>query len=173
MSGIVNFKKATLNDLDAIMEIFSEARYTISLLGINQWQNGYPTKDDAVLDINLERSYVITTNDKTCGTFAVVETEPTYDKIYEGHWLTGDDFKNYIAVHRVAIALSSRGGGVSYKMIDFLINVAKNGNKKSIRIDTHKGNVVMRKMLEKNGFIYCGIIYLENGDERVAYEKLI
>ena len=28
-------------------------------------------------------------------------------------------------------------------------------------------------MLEKNGFQYCGIIYLENGDERVAYEKVI
>jgi hypothetical protein len=31
----------------------------------------------------------------------------------------------------------------------------------------------MRRMLEKNGFVHCGTIYLENGDERVAYEKMI
>ena len=42
----------------------------------------------------------------------------------------------------------------------------------SVRIDTHEGNVVMRRMLEKNGFVHCGTIYLMNGDARVAYEKL-
>jgi virulence-associated protein VapD len=31
----------------------------------------------------------------------------------------------------------------------------------------------MRKMLEKHGFSHCGTIYLESGDERVAYEKMI
>ena len=29
------------------------------------------------------------------------------------------------------------------------------------------------KMLEKNGFIYCGIIHLATGEERVAYEKIM
>jgi hypothetical protein len=28
-------------------------------------------------------------------------------------------------------------------------------------------------MLEKNGFSYCGVIYLADGAERVAYEKII
>jgi hypothetical protein len=28
-------------------------------------------------------------------------------------------------------------------------------------------------MLEKNGFIYCGIIYLSDGQERLAYEKVL
>jgi RimJ/RimL family protein N-acetyltransferase len=46
-------------------------------------------------------------------------------------------------------------------------------NRRSLRIDTHRGNVVMRRMLEKNGFRFCGVIYLENGDERVAYEKIV
>ena len=41
----------------------------------------------------------------------------------------------------------------------------------NIRIDTHRDNVIMRHLLEKHGFKYCGIIYLENGDERLAYQK--
>jgi hypothetical protein len=29
----------------------------------------------------------------------------------------------------------------------------------------------MRRMLEKHGFIHCGKIYLQTGEERVAYER--
>ena len=58
-------------------------------------------------------------------------------------------------------------------MIAFAENMARDMGREALRIDTHRGNVVMRKMLEKNDFCYCGIIYLENGDERVAYERIL
>jgi predicted GNAT family N-acyltransferase len=29
----------------------------------------------------------------------------------------------------------------------------------------------MQKFLQNNGFKYCGIIYLEDGNERLAFEK--
>ena len=51
--------------------------------------------------------------------------------------------------------------------------LAEKLNRNSLRIDTHKGNVVMRRMLEKHDFKYCGIIFLQSGEERVAYEKII
>jgi hypothetical protein len=31
----------------------------------------------------------------------------------------------------------------------------------------------MRNDLLKNGFSYCGIIFLENGAERLAYQKVL
>ena len=39
------------------------------------------------------------------------------------------------------------------------------------QIDTHKDNIPMQRVLLRNGFVYCGIIHLENGDERIAYQK--
>ena len=39
-------------------------------------------------------------------------------------------------------------------------------------IDTHRDNQVMRERILRNGFQECGIIYLENGDPRIAYELL-
>ncbi len=42
----------------------------------------------------------------------------------------------------------------------------------NIRIDTHKNNIPMQNLLRKNGYTRCGIIYLENGDERIAYQKV-
>jgi hypothetical protein len=42
----------------------------------------------------------------------------------------------------------------------------------NIRIDTHRDNKIMRHLVEKHGFAYCGIIYLDNGDERLAYQLI-
>ena len=41
----------------------------------------------------------------------------------------------------------------------------------NLRIDTHEKNIPMQRCLAKNGFARCGIIYLEDGDPRIAYQK--
>lgn len=53
----------------------------------------------------------------------------------------------------------------------FCLNWAFNkcGN---LKIDTHRDNIVMQHLLDKNGFKYCGVVYLENGSERIAYQKV-
>lgn len=166
--------KATRADTDALMALFDEARATIARLGINQWQNGYPSLAVVTEDIALGRSYVVTADGALCGTFVLIEdTEPTYDKIYDGNWKTGNDCRDYVAIHRVAVAVRMRGMGISTAIIHTAEQRARALGRISLRIDTHEGNIVMRRMLEKHGFTHCGIIYLENGDARVAYEKLL
>ena len=167
----MEIRKTKKSDISSVMPIFNEARGTIAALGIDQWQNGYPSEDVIIADVEKSQSYICDIDGKICGTFAMLENgEPTYDKIYDGHWLTGDDFRGYIAIHRVAISVASRGSGLSGKIIEYAADFARTMGRKSLRIDTHRGNKVMRRMLEKNGFEYCGVFYLESGDERVAYE---
>ena len=170
----MNIRLSKLSDLDALMPIFDEARRTIATLGIDQWQNGYPTSNVIEADIHKNQSYCVEIDDTICATFALIDDgEPTYDRIYDGHWLTGDDSHSYVAVHRVAISVSHRGRGIAPAVIDYVADVARQLGRKSIRIDTHRGNAVMRRMLEKNGFCCCGVILLSDGAERVAYEKVI
>ena len=172
--SVMKILNANSDDIISISELFDEARKTIASLGIDQWQNGYPSKDIIEEDISLSRSYCVKEDEKLCGTFVMItDGEPTYDKIYDGHWITGDDNYNYVAIHRVAVSVSMRGRGISTAIIEYVSEFARNLNRSSLRIDTHKGNVVMRRMLEKHGFKYCGIIFLQNGEERVAYEKII
>ncbi len=167
----MEIRRTRKEDIDAIMPIFDEARKTIAALGIDQWQNGYPSRGVIEADVRKSQSYCVLVDGEIVGTFALIsDGEPTYDDISDGNWLTGDGKDHYFAIHRVAISVKSRGRGISTEIIGFCANMAREGGKKSLRIDTHRGNVVMRKMLEKNGFIYCGIIYLADGDERVAYE---
>ncbi len=170
----MTIRKTTAAELDEIVPILEEARRTIAALGINQWQDGYPNRASIEEDIARDRSYVLVREGKVIGTFALIpDGEPLYDVIENGHWTTGDDSRNYNAVHRVAIAVASRGSGASTNMIEFVREVTRAAGKASVRIDTHEGNRVMRRMLEKHGFVHCGTIYLANGDPRVAYELTV
>ena len=167
-------RNSTIDDAQSISALFDEARKTIASLGIDQWQNGYPSKEIIIEDIRLNRSYCVKNDEHLCGTFALLDDgEPTYDKIFDGEWLSGNEATDYVAIHRVAISVSMRGKGISTSIINYAEDFARTLNRRSLRIDTHEGNVVMRKMLEKHSFEYCGIIYLLDGDKRVAYEKLI
>ena len=41
-----------------------------------------------------------------------------------------------------------------------------------LRIDTHEDNKVMQRAISKNGFQKRGIIYIEDGSPRIAYERV-
>ena len=166
-------RKTTAADTTALDALFAEARATIAALGIDQWQNGYPSPDVIAQDLSLDRSYVIEIDGEIVGTFVLVtDGEPDYDHIFDGAWRTGDG-RDYVAIHRVAISVARRGSGLSSAIINYAAEVARDLGRASLRIDTHKGNVVMRKMLERHGFVHCGSIYLQGADHRVAYEKII
>ena len=81
--------------------------------------------------------------------------------VEDGAWVNDTP---YGVVHRIASAGTVKGAGF------FCVQWAfrRCGN---LRIDTHRDNTVMQNMLRKNGFSYCGIIHLENGDERLAFQK--
>lgn len=171
------FRNSKKSDIDEIMNLLGEARESIGKLGIDQWQYGYPSRDIVADDIKKSRSYVCEDDGEICAVFTIItDGEPTYDKIYDGKWMTEDtrDGKyNYYALHRIAVSNKYRGKGVARQIINFIRSKCIDGNKLSIRVDTHKGNIPMIRMLKKNGFEYRGIIYLKDGQERVAYEALI
>ena len=170
----MQIRPTNLRDVDRLMPLFDEARGTIAALGIDQWQDGYPSRPVIEEDIMRGRSYVAECDDGTiCGTFVLVDDgEVTYNEIFDGRWLTGDRL-DYVAIHRVAVAVARRGSGISTAILDYAATHARALGRASLRIDTHEGNVVMRRMLEKHGFILCGGIRLQSGAPRVAYERVL
>ena len=167
----MTIRLAEKKDIDRIMQIISDARESIGRLGIDQWQYGYPTRDIVKEDVMLERSFVVVEDGEIRATFALMlHGEPTYKKIYCGAWLSDGE---YLALHRIAIESAHKGKGIAEAIIRFIGDFAGENGYSSVRVDTHDGNIPMRKMLEKNGFEYCGTIRLLDGQERVAYEKLV
>lgn len=161
----MEIKHCTINEIDKIMEIYDSARNFMRENGNkNQWINGYPQRELILKDIELNRFYGVYDNDNLLAVFMMLEgIDPTYIKIYNGSWLNDE---NYVVIHRIGTTL--HGKGVAKACYDFALSKCNN-----LRIDTHSDNLVMQRSLTKNGFKYCGIIYLENGDPRLAYQKSI
>jgi len=167
----MNIRLAEKKDIDKIMLIIADARESIGRLGIDQWQYGYPTRDSVKEDISLNHTYVVLDGEDICATFALtLNGEPTYKKIYCGAWICDDE---YVTLHKIAVDSAHRGRGVSSEIVDFIVRFARDNGYSSVRVDTHHGNIPMRKMLERNSFEHCGNIYLLDGQPRVAYERLV
>lgn len=156
-------RKSTLKDLEAIEKIYSHAKTFMRLNGNpNQWTGDYPNAFDAEEDIKKGIGYVCEDEGETVGVFAFkIGVEPTYDEIFEGAW---QNALPYAFMHRIAVSRHGKG------IVDFCISECFKLYP-NLKIDTHRDNIPMQKVLKRNGFCYCGIIHLENGDERLAFQK--
>jgi len=164
-------RKTKENDVKRMMDIVEQAQEYMRMQGIDQWQNGYPNEEAFKMDILSDMSYVVEEQGKVIGTFAfAVMEEPTYKEIYEGEWKSKEE---YAVMHRVAVDNQAKGHGIGGQMIDYVTKKCREQNISSIRIDTHRDNQSMQKMLLKNGMEKRGIIYLESGAERIAFEKIL
>lgn len=156
-------RPATREDLPKVMPIYERARKYMAQNGNkNQWTDGYPQQSILREDIEKNRLFVLEDGEYIDAVFVFfIGLDPTYSYI-EGAWKDGSE---YGVIHRVAS--SGRKRGVFTCCLDFC-----KAQIQHIRIDTHKDNVIMQNTLKKHGFIECGIIYLENGAERLAYELI-
>lgn len=155
-------RQAKREDLNRILEIYELARKFMAETGnANQWGEHYPPRQMLETDIIEGNLYVV--EDCTIhGVFAwFTEPDPTYGYIEDGAWLCHSP---YGTLHRVA---ADGSGGLFSAVLSFA--TSRNPH---IRIDTHRENKVMQHVLEKNGFQRAGIIYLEDGDSRIAYERV-
>jgi len=167
----MQYRQSIESDIPSIMHIIHQAQTQLKEAGVNQWQNQYPNEAAILNDIHNQESYVVLDNEMVIGTFALsFRIESTYNQIYEGNWLSIQD---YAVIHRIALDNEYKGLGVSAEVINTIEKWCVNNKIFSIKIDTHEDNKSMRRMLEKNGFVYCGIIFLLDGNSRVAYEKLL
>lgn len=152
------------------MNIIKQAQKYLKSKGINQWQNNYPNKEIIESDIKEGSSHVLINNNKIIATVALsFSGEKTYQNIYNGEWLTNG---RYAVIHRIAVENNYKGKGIFSIIIDYAVKICFDNNVYSIKIDTHEENESMKKTLINNGFLYCGIIYLEDGAKRLAYEKI-
>lgn len=171
MDGLL-FRKAREDDLDAIMTIIDEAKAYFKMRNIPQWQDGYPNRESFLTDRRKGASYVLEENGEIVGTLAVYfDGDKNYDRIYDGEWLS--EKQPYAAIHRVAVAAGRKGSGLAGQMVKEVERMCLERGIFSIKNDTHRLNQSMQGMLIKNGFVRCGVIYLENGAERIGFEKVL
>ena len=175
-------RKAELAELDEIMKIFDIARQYMREKGnMNQWINGYPSRELITEDIEAGHLFVcLDSIDGDCsgnhcndgnvgndgndgkihGVFAfILGDDPTYHVIEGGSWLNDEP---YGTIHRMA----SDGviSGLLEKSMPFCLSHTDN-----VRIDTHGDNEPMLRAVKRYGFTHCGVIYVADGSPREAF----
>lgn len=155
---------ALRDDLPRMEEIYAMARKFMAENGNpSQWGSNHPPVEQLRKDIEEKRLYLVKDKDTVRGVFYFcVEEDPTYAEIFDGEWHASE---HYGVIHRIA---SDGSGGILKAAVDFA--KAQVGY---LRIDTHSDNTVMQRAVQKQGFRYCGIIYIADGTPRLAYDLIL
>ena len=160
----MEIRKTRPEEIDKVMAIYARARrFMAEHDNPTQWGTTKPYREAVVKDIEQGYSHVCVENGEIVAAFYYREgIDSTYINIYDGAWINDAP---YGVVHRIASAGTVKGAGAF--CLDWAYQQCGN-----LKIDTHRNNTVMQNVLKKNGFQYCGIIHLHDGDERLAYQKV-
>jgi L-amino acid N-acyltransferase YncA len=164
----MRIRKSTMKDLSRILAIYEYAREFMQKTGNpNQWRDNHPPLDAVEADIKNGNSYVCVGGEANEEILAVffftTKPDPTYTEI-SGTWLNDEP---YGVIHRIARASVQSAKGAAAFCINWCFAQIPN-----LRIDTHEDNAPMLKLLGKLGFKRCGIIKLENQEDRVALHRI-
>lgn len=155
---------ATKQDLDILLDIYAIARkFMVSYGNPTQWPEGYPGQKILEKDIEKKQLFVYEIDGQIEGCFVFfIGEDPSYAKI-DGQWLND---KPYGVIHR--IASRQRVAHVGQMILDHCFRQIDN-----LRIDTHKDNIPMQRMLKRNGFVHVGEIELISIHEsRMAFQAV-
>ena len=121
-------------------------------------------------DVRLGDAYVLEENGVVVGTVAVsFAGEPAYMDLTGGAWLSDGP---YAVVHRMALADSHKGRGLSAFFLKEIEALCVVRNVPSIKVDTHPRNMIMQALLTRSGYAPCGTVIFQ-GSGKLAYEKLL
>ncbi len=151
-------RKATTQDLAAIMEIFARAKAFMRETGNpNQWRD-YPTETIVLRDIEREECLVMESENGIEGVFVMSFGPDAEYELPEAGFAPGE----YATLHRLASA--GREKGIFAAMLRFAQERADR-----LLADTHADNRIIQTLLAKNGFQQRGEL-IRYGERFPTYE---
>ena len=157
-------RKATRDDLDALLPVYAAARAYMAANGNpTQWGTTTPKRELLERDIEKEQLYVMTDGAHIYGGFVLQWGEdPCYTVPVSGAWRSD---KPYATIHR--IASDGTRHGVFAECMAYCL-----AQSPDLRIDTHADNKTMQNLILKHGFRYSATVRMADGTLRLAYELL-
>lgn len=166
---MMEFRKAEKNDMVRIMELIRQAKVFLKANGVDQWQDGYPEQRDIEGDIRDGIGYVLTDDDVIIAYTGIdFRGEPAY-KSLRGQWLNEEP---YAVIHRTAVDNAVKGKGLAQHLFAQAERIARERGVYNIRIDTDEDHKIMRHVIEKMGFVYCGVVIFANSP-KIAFQKCV
>ncbi len=150
--------------MSELADVYASAKAFMRKYGnTEQWAGKYPAAEDILQDAREGNLYaVLADNGGIVGCFCFRPSpEPNYSVIEGGRWLNDEP---YHVIHR--LASNGKAKGVGEAVFRWCLERCAN-----LRVDTHEDNSPMLHLIGKLGFARCGIIYVEDGTPRIAFQR--
>lgn len=151
----MRIRKATSEDLEAILHILPGAVQQMRAAGNFQCGNDYPNAEVFARDLALDQLWIAEEGEKLLGAAAITQDQsPEYA---DAGW---DLQQAAVVVHRLVVDPDARGMGVATALMQQAETVASERGIALLRCDTNSNNEPMQKLFLKLGYTFTGEIGL-------------
>lgn len=158
----------TKKDADAALEIVKGVTIKMIEMGIDQWDEQYPTLNDIHIDISKKDAFGFFSNDQLTG---YVIFNHDFDLEYNAiNWLNKNN--DFLVMHRLSVHPNFQGKGIAKQLIQFGETLVVQNNLSSLRFDAFTKNTISNTLYEKIGYKNLGTVTFRKGLFN-CYEKLL
>ncbi len=141
-------RHAKISDIRDILNITKACTAKMESLGIQQWNEFYPSEQVFVNDIDRNELYVKVKGSKIIGAIVI---STLMDKEYiPVKWLTPNGNSTYI--HRICVEPELQGHGFAQELMAFAEDYSRTNNFVSVRLDTFSQNKRNQRFYEQRGY---------------------
>lgn len=151
----MKIRKATLDDIEPIMELIRRVVPLMRASGNQQWSSDYPNAAIFRRDLELDQLWVAEDGNAIVGIAAITQDQsPEYA---DAGW---DLSEAALVVHRLATAPEARGQGIARALMLHAELIAHERRIQILRADTNSENQPMQRLFSKLGYTFAGEIGL-------------
>ena len=149
---MLNFRKATSNDIEEIWDIVYNAVDVMIRQNIFQWDDLYPTKEDFQKDVDKNQLYIGLVNDKIAVVYALnQECEKEYEN---GKWKYKEEA--FYIVHRLCVNPAFQNKGIAKSTLLYIEEQLKAKGIHVIRLDAFQNNPFALRLYDSLGYSRVG-----------------
>ena len=149
------YRKAEKSEALQIMVIIKDAVLNMERVGVQQWNESYPTSPFIEEDIKTGTGYVMADENGIAAYVCVSENQPTEYKeiIWE------DTQGKCCVIHRLVVSPTRQGQGIAKLLIQAYEKKAKLDGYTSVRLDTYSKNPISMRLYPSMGYIHKGEVH--------------
>jgi ribosomal protein S18 acetylase RimI-like enzyme len=158
--GISSIRHGNYGDIDQLNSLVHCCIEAMRAIGIDQWDDVYPTRSDHVHDIQSGTLYVVTAANQTIVGSLVLndKPEPEYSLV---KWTIQ---KSRVAVvHRLMVHPSYQRHGIARQLMQFAENRASELDFGAIRLDAFIANPAALRLYASLGYQVAGTVMFRKG----------
>lgn len=168
----ISIQKGSMNDLDRLAALYDHVIDALTAeINYPGWQKGiYPTVQDAKAGLEEAALFTVIEQNQLVGSFILRHRpEIGYAKA-DWHCDLADE--QVLVIYTLAVHPAWQNQHIGQKIIDFILQYAKQTKMQAVRLDVYEGNLPAIHLYEKMGFEYIATVDLGYGDYGLEAFKL-